>query len=224
MRRFFASNPLPDFTKALDGWSNDVVEAVSALSDTSKVQVKEAYRDYVPHVDAASIVQQLLQTVPDKYLTGLDCVVLTNETGLSRRDRVGKVWSRKRKFDKSSVLGRYNGRVGKSLPYIELRVDKIIRGLQGVPLRIPILRNIVFGQVLFHEIGHHIHRTVRPEHNEREDVYGVRTESGQKVYTQVSKPVFTYCRWHVYSILVTWPLVMVAAFASNRYKKRLSGS
>jgi len=25
-------------------------------------------------------------------------------------------------------------------------------------------------QVLFHEIGHHIHRTVRPEHNEKEDV------------------------------------------------------
>ncbi len=146
------------------------MEAVSALSDTRKVQVKEAYRDYIPPVDAAAIVQQLLQTVPDQYLTGLDCVVLTNETGLSRRDRVGKVWSRKRKFDKSSVLGRYHGRAGTSLPYIELRVDKIILGLQGVPLRIPILRNIVFGQVLFHEIGHHIHRTVRPEHNEREDV------------------------------------------------------
>jgi hypothetical protein len=24
--------------------------------------------------------------------------------------------------------------------------------------------------VLFHEIGHHIHRTIRPEHTEKEDV------------------------------------------------------
>jgi hypothetical protein len=54
-------------------------------------------------------------------------------------------------------------------------------------------------------------------------LFGVRSESGRKVYTEVSKPVFTYSRWHVYSIFVTWPLVMVAGFASNRYKKRLSG-
>jgi hypothetical protein len=55
-------------------------------------------------------------------------------------------------------------------------------------------------------------------------LFGVRTESGRKVYTEVSERVFTYSRWHVYSIFVTWPLVMVAAFASNRYKKRLGGS
>jgi len=97
-------------------------------------------------------------------------VVLTNTTGLSRRDRVGKVWSRKRKFDKSSVLGRYHGRSGNSSPYIELRVDRIILGLKGFPFRIPMLRDIVFGHVLFHEIGHHIHNTVRPEYDEKEDV------------------------------------------------------
>jgi|SRR5271169_1669992 len=51
-------------------------------------------------------------------------------------------------------------------------------------------------------------------------LFGVRTESGRKVYTEVSRPVFTYSRWHVYSIFVTWPLVMVAAVVKNRYKKR----
>ena len=55
-------------------------------------------------------------------------------------------------------------------------------------------------------------------------LFGVRAESGRKVYTEVSEPVFTYSRWHVYSIFVTWPLVMAAGFASNRYKKRSSGS
>src|SRR6266478_907973 len=96
------------------------------LSDTPKVDVKEAYRNYAPPVDASAIVRQLLRTVPEEYLRGLDCVLLTNEAGLSRRDRVGRVWSRKRKFDKSNVLGRYHGGFGGSLPYIELRVDKII--------------------------------------------------------------------------------------------------
>jgi len=52
-------------------------------------------------------------------------------------------------------------------------------------------------------------------------LFGARTESGRKVYTEVTEPVFTYSRWHVYSIFMTWPLVMAAGFA--RYKKRLSG-
>jgi hypothetical protein len=111
-----------------------------------------------------------LLTVPDKYLNGLDCILLTNEAAMPRSDRVGKIRSRKRKFDKSRVLGRYHPRSRSSLPCIELRVDKIVRGLPGIPLRIPLLRDIVFGHVLFHEIGHHIHYTIRPEHTEKEDV------------------------------------------------------
>jgi hypothetical protein len=115
-------------------------------------------------------VYQLLLTVPDKFLNGLDCILLTNEAALPRKDRVGKVWSRKRKAHKSRVLGRYHGRSRSSLPYIELRVDKIVRGLPAVPLRIAFLRELWFGHVLFHEVGHHIHHTIRPEHTEREDV------------------------------------------------------
>lgn len=151
------------FNCFIGGW-------LPTLSDTHTVEVKEAYQNYTPPIDASALVQELLCTVPDKYLTGLGCVVLTNTAGLSRRDRVGKVWSRKRKFDKSSVLGRYHRRSGNSSPYIELRVDRIVLGLNGFPIRIPMLREIVFGHVLFHEIGHHIHGTVRPEYDEREDV------------------------------------------------------
>jgi hypothetical protein len=111
-----------------------------------------------------------LLAVPDKYLRGLDCVVLMNLGGLSRRDRVGRVWSRKRRVDKSYILGRYHPSSRNSLPYIELRVDKIIEGLKGISLRLPFLRELVFGHVLFHELGHHIHYTIRPEHKEKEDV------------------------------------------------------
>jgi hypothetical protein len=49
-------------------------------------------------------------------------------------------------------------------------------------------------------------------------LFGVRAESGRKVYVEVSKPVFTYSRRHVYSIFVIWPLVMVAGLASNDTK------
>lgn len=133
------------------------------------VKVREAYRDYTPTIDVAAIVRQLLDTVPGKYLRGLDCVVLTNEAALPRRDRIGRVWSRKRKFDKSHVLGRYHRQTRDHAAYIELRIDKIIRWIEEVPAAF-LFRKLLFGHVLFHELGHHIHRTIRPEYREKEDV------------------------------------------------------
>jgi len=106
------------------------------LPETGEIRINEAYRNYTPPVNASAVVHKLLSSVPSKYLRGLTCVVLTNDSALSRRDRKGKVWSRKRKFDKSRILGFYHGatRRGDSTPWIELRVDKIIEGLNGTPL------------------------------------------------------------------------------------------
>jgi type 1 glutamine amidotransferase len=56
------------------------------------------------------------------------------------------------------------------MPYIELRVDKIVAALERWALPIPFVREIAFGHVLFHELGHHIHNTIRPEYSEKEDV------------------------------------------------------
>jgi len=51
-------------------------------------------------------------------------------------------------------------------------------------------------------------------------LYGVRTEFGHKVYTEVTKRVFDYSRWHAYVMFSTWPLVMVAAFFERRARTR----
>jgi hypothetical protein len=53
--------------------------------------------------------------------------------------------------------------------YIELRVDKICLSLRGPLAWSGLLRDFTFGEVLFHEIGHHVHYTVRPEFKEKED-------------------------------------------------------
>jgi hypothetical protein len=55
-------------------------------------------------------------------------------------------------------------------------------------------------------------------------LYGVRTDLGRKVYTEVDESVFNYSKRHVYSIFVTWPLVMASAFALNRIRKRSEGN
>ena len=38
-------------------------------------------------------------------------------------------------------------------------------------------------------------------------LYGVRSESGHKVYTEVSKSVFSYSKWHAYSVLILSPVL-----------------
>jgi hypothetical protein len=140
------------------------------MRDTAGIDIREVYKNYVPTVNAARIVSQLLCVVPEKYLMGLDCVVLTNEASLSRKDRIGRVWSRRRKHDKSRIRGRYHFATRNSQAYIELRVDKILQSLPGMSRRVPLLRDVMFGHVLYHEIGHHIHETIRPEYREKEDV------------------------------------------------------
>ncbi len=55
-------------------------------------------------------------------------------------------------------------------------------------------------------------------------VWGVRTLSGRKVYTEVSRFAFTYSKWHFYSLWATLPFVILAASAARRYEKRLEAS
>ena len=150
---------------------NGLMAAVNiGMPPDHDIRIIEAYRHYTPPVDAPAIIRRLLNTVPEKYLRGLDCVVLTNEVALSRKDRKGKVWSRRRRVDKSYVLARYHHGSRNSLPYIEVRVDKVVDATESWALPIRLIRDIVFGHVVFHELGHHIHSTIRPEHTEKEDV------------------------------------------------------
>ena len=78
--------------------------------------------------------------------------------------------------------------------------------LQGVPswaTRVPIVRSLIFGTVLLHEIGHHIHAVQRPEHREREDVaddWQRRLTLGylkrrHRLAVLVLRPVLRFVRW-----------------------------
>ena len=51
-------------------------------------------------------------------------------------------------------------------------------------------------------------------------VFGVRSESGHKVFTEVSHTAFTYSRWHAISLMTTWPFMFVAGYFSNRLSKQ----
>lgn len=143
--------------------------AVLLKSVEETVAIREFYNNFVPPRYVRRLVYNLLSSVPEKYLHGLDSVVLTNQSGAPRRKRLGKVTSRKRRVSQKGVLGLYHGATAGKLAWIELYVDNIVTGIEYHPL-IPFGRTSCFGFVLFHEIGHHVHATIRPEFREKEDV------------------------------------------------------
>src|SRR5260370_26554977 len=44
--------------------------------------------------------------------------------------------------------------------------------------------------------------------------------SARNRYTEVSRAAFEYSRWHVYSVMVTWPLAILAGIIGERIRRR----
>lgn len=116
----------------------------------------------------------MLDSVPKDYLAGLDAVVLSNAGGLSRQRRNRTIKARQRKVRLNATSGLYHPPSNGNRAWIEIFVDNTLRGWEkGWWLRVPFVREGKLSDVLFHEIGHHIHYAVRPEHREKEDVADV---------------------------------------------------
>lgn len=133
-------------------------------------QIVEAYRNYSPPFDVSKTIRILLRYVPANYLVGLKTIVLTNQEALSHDQRRRRPWSRGRKHPMERVRGDYTRAWKGQQASIRLFVDRIIASNPAEAKWLPLLRNSAFAQVLYHEIGHHIHKTCKPEFREREDV------------------------------------------------------
>jgi hypothetical protein len=112
----------------------------------------------------------LLRYIPLADLVGLQSVVLTNSLGLSRDERRQKTWSRNRKVRLHDCLGWYSRPTQASGGRITLLVDNVFRGATKFNLRVAPIRAMSLASVLYHEVGHHIHATRRPEYRGKEDV------------------------------------------------------
>ena len=58
-----------------------------------------------------------------------------------------------------------------SSAFVCLHVDNILKScpVPALLLRLPFVRYVVFADVLYHEIGHHIHKTCRPVFDGKEN-------------------------------------------------------
>jgi hypothetical protein len=133
-------------------------------------EVVEAYRDFEPPANFKQVVETLLAYVPPKYLVGLKTIILTNSSALSRDQRRQTTWSRKHKVRLSECRGSYFRATKSSPATIWLYVDNILRREPRWVTRVPLIRYMEPSNVLYHEIGHHIHATIKPAYKEREDV------------------------------------------------------
>jgi hypothetical protein len=148
--------------------------ALDSGTKAARPTVQAFFSDYEPPFDAVPIVQRMLDSVPRKYLVGLGQVVLTNASGLPRKLSRAVTKSRHRKVRLGQAAGLYHPASNGKPAWIEIFVDNTLRGWEsGWWLRIPLIREGKLADVLFHEIGHHIHFTCRPEYREKEDVADV---------------------------------------------------
>ena len=154
----------------------EIPEAVvePTASAAARPRVVTRFWDYSPPFDVAPIVERMLGSVPPRYLLGLREVVLTNKTGLSRSRRRSVTKSRGRKVKIVQARGLYHPTWKGKQAWIEIFVDSTLsgceKGLWRWLLHFGYLQETELGGVLFHEVGHHIDATHRPEFREKEDI------------------------------------------------------
>jgi hypothetical protein len=140
------------------------------MRNNLKIEICESYKDFSPPSWVHKSATRLIEGVPDKYLAGLHSVTLTNVDRLNHTRRRQKTISRKRKVAVRECRGLYHYKWQGKPAHIELFVDQIIHRWPLIVLKVPLFQDLLLADVLYHELGHHIHNTTAPEHREQEDV------------------------------------------------------
>ena len=130
----------------------------------SKQKIVEQYQDYAPPVRVNEAVRLLLRHVPAEHLEGLHTIVLTNSASLLTSLK-GKFTAGGERFRAADRRGFYwNGR-------IFLVMDQIFRDYPEALLLVPMIKTLAIGEVLYHEVGHHIHRLVQPGYRDNKEAF-----------------------------------------------------
>jgi len=133
-------------------------------------QIVENYRDYEPPRQLRGLIEDLLADVPAKYLVGLKTILLTNRKALSRDQRRQRVPVRKGVFPLAQALGAYYKATRSRPAYVLILVDNTLSSWPTWVLRAPLFRYWALSNVLYHEIGHHIHQAIEPVYDGKENV------------------------------------------------------
>ena len=140
------------------------------MNKNYNIIIREAYKNYEPAFDVVATVNRLLDGIPQKHLAGLKTIVLSCSTNLSKKARNANVRQNGISFKAGDGRGRYHQKWNDQEAWIELLTDNVLRGFPRPMLAFSLFRDLAISDVLFHEIGHHIHCTQEPDYKEKEDV------------------------------------------------------
>ncbi len=149
-----------------------MVRVMGALAREARMEprIVEAYRDWHPRFQVESRIRELLTIVPRKHLSGLGSIVLTNVDALSHARRREKTWSGNRKVRITESLGMYHHGGQGNPAWIELLVDNICREWRDGKPPSRLSAHFHLGEVLYHEVGHHIQEVHAPQFRPKENV------------------------------------------------------
>lgn len=188
-----------------------MIEEITKARINHEVIIQDAYKDFIPPVNARRTVSRLLSGIPAKYVSGIKTVVLTNTQGLNRERRKQKTRSRKRKVRIRESSGLYHQEWRNEPAWIEIFVDNLCQYWPSWILRIPFLRDLAFAETVFHEIGHHLQRTQVPEFAEREDVADRWSE-------RLSRQYLRRRYWYLMPLLFGFAFILKPFRSTNKHK------
>ena len=183
------------------------------MKESHGVIIREAYKDWSPPVRAAQTVDRLLNGIPRKRLADLKTIVLTNSANLPHDERKGKTKARGRKVPMVRCGGFYHEKWKDQPAWVQLLLDNILEPWPKWTLRVPFLRDLAFSEPLFHELGHHIHKTQVPQHKEREDVADIWRKKLSRYY-------FRRHYWYLMPLLFVLRLLLKPLYWMMERKKK----
>lgn len=139
-------------------------------------------------VNFTNVARMLLSHVPHEYLEGVDEVILTNLSALSRERRRERTTSGTRV---DQTCGLYYPSAKGRAARIEILVDATLRRLPLLLWRFSFLRSFAFSEVLYHEIGHHISFLRRDSRVDRENSAEIHAA---KLFTLFFRKKYWYLR------------------------------
>ena len=123
------------------------------------IAIVEDYRDYQPPPSVKRSIERLVSGLPERCHSEIEAIVLTNATAVGP----GKTMRRRgRKYLRRECLGFYHYQDRRGKAWIEIVVDNALHGFPSWALKIPSVEQMTLGDVLFHEVGHHLNATVGP--------------------------------------------------------------
>ena len=150
----------------------DELEQADAAAPHEGPGITEFYDAYVPPSYFRPVVEDLVAFLPSRHLVGLKTILLTNSAAVTPRQRRQKIFQRGRKHKLVEARGAYYRATPSRQAYVTLFVDNILKAWSPGELRFSFFRRMMIAEILYHEVGHHIHTVHRPVFDGRENVAG----------------------------------------------------